>query len=468
VIGLALACSAPAAADVEVEMDNATLVIRQPLEQSANFFLERFVHDSRNGVRVRQTVPFDPAITSQDPDCDHNPVFNDVVCVPFPDEARIQGSTVADIILVGGGTGGDCGRTDELPVRVNAGPGDDIVQGDIPCRAVIQVADRGLIPRFLQMSGDLGNDTLRGASRNDVLFGDDGDDSLFGGGRNDTLEAGTGNDRLFGERGRDTLDGGFGPDVIAGGPGTDTVTYAGREGEVVVTLDGRANDGHPAINEPNRFQTLEGDNVTGVQRVIGGRGADGLIGGAGNDDLIGGRGNDTLAGGDGDDRLTGDEGVDSFFGGPGNDRIFSRDGVAEDVNCGPGIDFNPVTIDLVDRATSCLQFLRFAVDDGPPGRIVGRSVAIRRNGSLSLRLRCPRSARVPCRGRLRLAAGGRRLESDRYRVPLGRTRVLRLRLTRREAARARSRGRVVATTRERGVSRKGPRSTRVVLTVRRG
>ncbi len=77
---------------------------------------------------------------------------------------------------------------------------------------------------------------------------------------------------------------------------------------------------------------------TGDDVLTGGVLADTLDGDSGNDTIDGGEGNDVLRGGLGDDRLTGGLGVDSFFGGAGRDVINSRDGVAEIVDCGIGID----------------------------------------------------------------------------------------------------------------------------------
>jgi hypothetical protein len=70
----------------------------------------------------------------------------------------------------------------------------------------------------------------------------------------------------------------------------------------------------------------------------GAEGDDKIYGGSGADRLIGGAGFDTLTGGGGADRLVGGAGRDRFAGGHGNDVIYSRDGLAETVACGLGVD----------------------------------------------------------------------------------------------------------------------------------
>jgi hypothetical protein len=229
-----------------------------------------------------------------------------------------------------------------------------------------------------------------------------------------------------------------------------------------------------------RFDPARGgngdDDLRGGQlndTLSGGADEDSLLGGAGADTLLGGSANDTLEGDIGGDTLHGGTGTDILKAGAGNDEINSRDGVAESAGCGTGID--TVIADLQDTAPSaatdigCENVQRFATDDGPPGRIVGRSVLVRRSGRLKLRLRCPRRAKVTCKGKLRLTHAGRRrtLASKRYRVRRGRTKTLRLKLSRRAARRARARRAIVVRTSERGVSKKGPRSTIKRLRVRR-
>ena len=89
------------------------------------------------------------------------------------------------------------------------------------------------------ISGNAGNNVLRGTSKadkiygyggNDALFGLAGNDILYGGSGNDVLTGGAGNDKLYGGAGRDALLGGAGNDTLVGGAGVDTLKCgAGRD-----------------------------------------------------------------------------------------------------------------------------------------------------------------------------------------------------------------------------------------------
>lgn len=169
--------------------------------------------------------------------------------------------------------------------------------------------------------GTAGNDVLRGTAFGDRLFGLEGNDIIGGLAGSDCLEGGSGNDRLAG---------GDGVDRLTGGPGTDR-------------LDGGAGNDRLFGSE-------------GADTLLGGIGGDLLDGGVGNDVLSGGSGNDLLTGGLGNDRVTGGAGADRISGGAGNDTINARDGVRENVSCGPGRD--TATVDRRDRVTGCERVLR--------------------------------------------------------------------------------------------------------------
>lgn len=188
-----------------------------------------------------------------------------------------------------------------------------------------------------QLFGGDGNDTLTGGAGADFLDGGDGNDGLVGNDGKDLLEGGLGDDTENGGAGRDTFNQGDeddGSDTITGGADNDTVKYSLRRNALDITLDGGGTDGE--AGPPS-----EGDTITQVERVFGGRAADvitgsdndtryKLFGGSGddeltgageNDKLVGAAGNDTLTGADGNDRLLGGAGTDTLNGGPGNDTL---------------------------------------------------------------------------------------------------------------------------------------------------
>lgn len=229
--------------------------------------------------------------------------------------------------------------------------------------------------------GQAGNDTIRGLGDADRLFGGEDDDLLDGGagpdlldggpgiddvadysgrqtpvtvtlgdglpdggaedGSGDTIDSsvddvwgGAGNDALTGDGGDNIIAGGPGADVIRGGNGFDYVDYARATGGVTVDLDGAPGDDG---------QVGEGDTVgADVEAIFGGAGADRLTGNDVANYLDGGLGDDTVTGGSGGDLLdTGD----------GNDTVFAIDGIADDVDCGNGIDV--AYADAVDRVFNC-------------------------------------------------------------------------------------------------------------------
>jgi Ca2+-binding RTX toxin-like protein len=162
-------------------------------------------------------------------------------------------------------------------------------------------------------------DPLIGGNMN--LKGQAGNDVLFGGAREDVLEGGDGDDIFRGHN--------F-PDDFHGGPGKDTVTYEERIPDphvagVVVSLDGRDNDGNSDDRGGGSFGVARSDNVLpDVERVIGSPGPDRLVA---NEDasfdaeLVGLAGDDRLRGRAGDDTLSGGPGADEFDGSAGFDTI---------------------------------------------------------------------------------------------------------------------------------------------------
>ena len=163
-------------------------------------------------------------------------------------------------------------------VTVSGQGGNDSIRGN--------ANDNYLFGGSEQNSVNSGNDILYGEGGNDRIVGGDGDDSLYGGEGGDFIEGGEGNDSLNGDNGWDDLYGEGGNDSLHGGEYRDNL-YGG-DGTDFLYGDG------------------DRDNLFGEE------GADTLYGGEGDDDLSGGVGNDILDGGAGSDRLEGGEGLDEY------------------------------------------------------------------------------------------------------------------------------------------------------------
>lgn len=206
-------------------------------------------------------------------------------------------------------------------LEIQAGGGDDIVSG--------------LIDGSNTLSGDIGDDLLRGGDMADTLSGGDGADQLHGGGGNDRLLGGNGDDILFGGDGDDVLDGGFGTNRLDGGAGSDLLIAASGHRLVANLALGTAD-----TNGTNTLVSIE--NLTGgslADMLIGDDAANRLLGMGGSDTLSGGGGSDYLDGGLGDDQLEGGAGSDTLIGGDGYDTaVFD-------------VDFADVRISYVDGAT---------------------------------------------------------------------------------------------------------------------
>jgi Ca2+-binding RTX toxin-like protein len=157
-----------------------------------------------------------------------------------------------------------------------------------------------------------------------TMYGNGGPDSLVGSPvAANRLEGGAGSDTLKGGSAQDQLY--LGPDGgVAEGHGGDDLLYGGDNGDANALVGGAGND-----------QLFGGAAPTSLLGEIG---DDAVTGGPAADILEGGDGTDVLEGADGDDRLNGGPGRDRIAGGPGKDVIEARDGQADDISCGPGVD----------------------------------------------------------------------------------------------------------------------------------
>ena len=198
------------------------------------------------------------------------------------------------------------------------------------------------------MRGDDDDNSIRSFGGDDVVFGDSNDDQIdlgrgedvaFGQAGNDSIYGGDDADLIRGNRGSDLLVGEDGKDYLIGGPGDDTLR-GGQGSDVLV-----GNDGNDRLFGGNAGDMLYGQD--GADTLYGHQGDDQLFGGSQKDSLFGGDGNDLLAGGrwadeldgeGGDDILLGEAGSDTLTGGGGDDLLFGGAG-EDDFDPGRGDDF---------------------------------------------------------------------------------------------------------------------------------
>jgi Ca2+-binding RTX toxin-like protein len=257
-----------------------------------------------------------------------------------------------------------------------------------------------------EIHGGAGADTIGGRGGDDLIFGEEGNDVIYGDGMTNGNEGlAGGGDRIYGGAGNDTMTGDtpsggavVGNDRLDGGPGRDTIKddwyrFDGSGGDEdhspTVTFDGKANDGRPGEKDnvirveriesgvphgmpptrlvgdghANALQLLFTNGIVrgggGNDRIEGSDYVDRLDGGRGRDYISGGFGNDVITGGPGRDTILGDRHAACYTGpvfgsctvGSGNDKIYARDGQADKVDCGPGIDV--AFVDRRDKTTGC-------------------------------------------------------------------------------------------------------------------
>ena len=125
------------------------------------------------------------------------------------------------------------------------------------------------------------------------------------------------------------------PEHITGGPATDgpggsgdtskdTISYERSEQGVTVDLSAAAQSSEDAVNPTGSY--ARGDNLNGIENVIGSNHRDTLTAGGGGSVITGGREDDTLAGGGGSDTFVfasgdGDDEINSFTITDGEDKI---------------------------------------------------------------------------------------------------------------------------------------------------
>jgi Ca2+-binding RTX toxin-like protein len=356
-----------------------------------------------------------------------------------------------------------CARTGSLVVTADLGGGNDNLltgSGDFDMFVTGGAGDDVL-------EGTGGRDALDGGPGNDTLTGEGGIDNLKGGDGNDTLrgagvlEGGAGDDVFIGDSagggaGATTHRGGEGrdtfrasstavqPDLFDGGPGSDVADYSGRT--TAVDLSVRF---FSVFNAPNDGQAGEGDHLENVEKLIGGKAADTLTAtkvGSGTSPTFrmeGREGNDTLrVNGSLLSSLDGGLGRDTIIGGSVGDAIEAREGEQDSIDCGSGDEL--VIVDLRDDPVSnCSRVDRGAVREGPNVAVRSRTAALRADGSMLVRLSCPRALPRACAGNLtaRADARGTRFgRATRYSIRRGRSARVRVAVPAVQRARARRRG----------------------------
>lgn len=211
--------------------------------------------------------------------------ISNVIGTPFADD--ISGDGHANFISAGAGSD-----------TVSAGAGRDIILGGTGTNSIDGGTGVDVVEYSFATAGvhvNLSTSTATGTGIADTLAhienirGSRFADVLIGDSHNNTITGASGNDIELGNSGDDTFNMGSaadGADRISGGPGIDTVSYAGRHGNLHVSLDGVNNDG----------TTGEHDNVLGdVENVITGRGNDVIMGNKGDNRLNGGPGINTVS-----------------------------------------------------------------------------------------------------------------------------------------------------------------------------
>ena len=285
---------------------------------------------------------FDSGDTAADR-LDGGPGDHDVVNYTFSPTAVTVDLSTNPVTASGGAAEGD--TITGVEGIFGSADGDDVLTGDSGNNWI---------------KGAPGDDTLRGGDGHDTLIGGSGADKVWGENGNDTLDGGRrGSDTLKGGPGNDTLEGGSESDSLDGGLGVDTVTYENSDAGVTVDLSpatDTASGGHAAGDTIEKFENVIGSEHD--DELTGDSGPNDLQGRGGGDELTGGAGADTLNGGAGVDKLTGDggtiKGADKF--------VFSAASDSPAATPDTILDFSPLSssTDADDKDTDQLDLSALA------------------------------------------------------------------------------------------------------------
>lgn len=209
------------------------------------------------------------------------------------------------------------------------------------------------------MYGGFGNDDMDGGADNDSLFASSGNDTVYGGAGVDTLDGWDGDDILFGGSDADLLLGFTGNDTLYGGQGIDTLF--GEDGnDLMIAFSGEGYDHFhggndidtvdlQALGQAHNIDLSAGTysvgtnnrNMTGIEVLYMGGGADTIQGSFEAETIFGGGGTDLIRGGGG---------ADVLYGGVGNDTLYSGAGAMHMQGDG-GNDVLHIDADFVGSAT---------------------------------------------------------------------------------------------------------------------
>lgn len=158
--------------------------------------------------------------------------------------------------FLSGEGGDDIVRGSDIAETLLGGDGNDIIFGNGGADSI---------------DGGGGNDVLSGGADGDMLFGNAGDDRLDGGNGNDTMTGGVGNDSLEGGEGNDVLNGGTGTDAISGSGGEDEIRTQASESYDDTISGGTGKDRivNLSLGVPLVFKSFDGP-TRGIETIFGG------------------------------------------------------------------------------------------------------------------------------------------------------------------------------------------------------
>lgn len=213
---------------------------------------------------------------------------------------NLIGSNFDDVLIgnasvnrLEGGGGNDLFRSGAGGVANAAGPLEFLLGGDGIDTVDYSTSSSAVFAR-LSSSGTSGFISQNGDAAGDVLLQME---NVIGSNFGDLLHGTELANRIEGGDGNDTLVGFAGADVLIGGNGTDTADYSQSAAGVSVALSATG-------TTTGSSGDAAGDQLTGIESLIGSNGNDTLLGSAAGNKLVSGSGNDQMRGGSGADILS--------------------------------------------------------------------------------------------------------------------------------------------------------------------